>query len=115
MNGSDLRSIALSLEGVSEAPHFDRAAFRYAKIFVTLAADGLTANFKFTPDQQEWISAWRGGCVWVIRDVSQAVDVAQQAAKGWLHDSDTPTRLVPHPPGLGRSQGELCLRGAEVQ
>jgi len=54
VNGSDLRRIALSLEGVSEAPHFDRAAFRYAKIFVTLAADGLTANFKFTPDQQEF-------------------------------------------------------------
>jgi hypothetical protein len=54
MKGSDLRRIALSLEGVSEAPHFDRAAFRYAKIFVTLAADGLTANFKYTPDQQEF-------------------------------------------------------------
>ena len=37
---------------------------------------------ELTPDQQEWISAWRGGCVWVIRDVSQAVDVAQQAARG---------------------------------
>ena len=54
MTGADLRRIALSLEGVSEAPHFDRAAFRYAKIFVTLAADGLTANFKYNPDQQEF-------------------------------------------------------------
>lgn len=52
--GADLRRIALSLEGVSEAPHFDRAAFRYAKIFVTLAADGKSANFKYTPDQQEF-------------------------------------------------------------
>lgn len=39
---------------MTEAPHFDRAAFRYARIFVTLAADGKSANFKYTPDQQEF-------------------------------------------------------------
>ncbi len=50
---NDLRKIALSLDGTSEAPHFDRAAFKAARIYVTLAADGLTANFKFTPDEQE--------------------------------------------------------------
>lgn len=49
----DLRRLALALEGTSEAPHFDRAAFRAARIYVTLAADGGTANFKFTPDEQE--------------------------------------------------------------
>lgn len=46
--------MALSLEGTTEAPHFDRAAFKVARIFVTLAADGKTANFKFTPDEQEF-------------------------------------------------------------
>src|SRR6476661_8926673 len=50
----DLRRIALSLEGTSEAPHFDRAAFKVTRIYVTLAADGKTANFKFTPDEQEF-------------------------------------------------------------
>jgi hypothetical protein len=53
-SGDDFRRIALSLEGVSEAPHFDRAAFRVARIFATLAADGQSANFKFTPDEQEF-------------------------------------------------------------
>jgi hypothetical protein len=38
-SGEDLRRIALSLPGVSEAPHFDRLAFRAARIFTTLAAD----------------------------------------------------------------------------
>ena len=52
--GNDLRRIALSLEGTAEAPHFDRAAFKVARTYVTLAADGLTANFKFTPDEQEF-------------------------------------------------------------
>lgn len=50
----DLRRIALSLAGTSEAPHFDRAAFRVRRIYVTLASDGKTANFKFTPDEQEF-------------------------------------------------------------
>src|SRR5262245_44141726 len=50
----DLRRMALALEGTTEAPHFDRAAFKAARIYVTLAADGRTANFKFTPDEQEF-------------------------------------------------------------
>jgi hypothetical protein len=49
----DLRRLALSLEGTTEAPHFDRAAFKVARIYVTLAGDGKTANFKFTPDAQQ--------------------------------------------------------------
>jgi hypothetical protein len=52
--GTDLRRLALALEGTSEAPHFDRAAFKVARIYVTLAADGRTANFKFSADEQEF-------------------------------------------------------------
>ena len=50
----DLRRMAMALEGTSEAPHFDRAAFKVARIYVTLAGDGKTANFKFAPDEQEF-------------------------------------------------------------
>ena len=50
----DLRCMALALAGTSEAPHFDRAAFKVARIYVTLASDARTANFKFTPDEQEF-------------------------------------------------------------
>ena len=50
----DLRRIALSLEGTTEAPHFDRTAFRARRIYVTLAADGKTANFMFNPEEQEF-------------------------------------------------------------
>jgi hypothetical protein len=53
-SGADLRRMALALAGTSEAPHFDRAAFKVARIYVTLAADGRTANFKFSPDEQEF-------------------------------------------------------------
>jgi hypothetical protein len=52
--GKDLRRMALAMEGTTEAPHFDRAAFKVARIYVTLAADGRTANFRFTPDEQEF-------------------------------------------------------------
>jgi hypothetical protein len=50
----DLRRFALSLRGTVEVPHFNRAAFKVARIYVTLAPDGQTANFKFTPDEQEF-------------------------------------------------------------
>ena len=52
--GRDLRRLALHLEGTTEAPHFDRAAFKVARIYATLAADGRSANLKFTPDEQEF-------------------------------------------------------------
>lgn len=47
------RKIALSLEGTTDAPHFDRTAFKVARIYATLAPDGRTANLKFAPDEQE--------------------------------------------------------------
>ena len=46
--------MALLLPGTTEAVHFDRTAFKVERIFVTLAADGHTANLKFTPDEQEF-------------------------------------------------------------
>lgn len=53
-NATDFRRIALSLPGTTEAPHFDRAAFKVKRIYATLAADGKTANLVFTPDEQEF-------------------------------------------------------------
>jgi YjbR protein len=50
----DLRRAALALDGTTESPHFDRAAFKAVRIYVTLAPDGKTANFKFTPEEQEF-------------------------------------------------------------
>jgi hypothetical protein len=50
---ADLHRIAMSLEGTAEAPHFDRTAFKVARIYVTLAPDKRTANFKFAPDEQQ--------------------------------------------------------------
>ena len=107
MNGSaedemasdtDLRRIALSLTGTSEAPHFDRAAFKVARIYVTLAADGRTANFKFTPDEQEFKcmmapeafapvpNAW-GKQGWTTADLSKlsAAELKSALAMAWAH------------------------------
>jgi hypothetical protein len=49
---TDLRRLALALEGTTEAPHFDRTAFKVARIYVTMAPDKRTANFVFTLDEQ---------------------------------------------------------------
>jgi hypothetical protein len=53
-SAKDLRRLAMALDGTNEAPHFDRAAFKVKRIYVTLAADGLTANFAFLPEEQEF-------------------------------------------------------------
>ncbi|MCB1383747.1 MAG: MmcQ/YjbR family DNA-binding protein [Notoacmeibacter sp.] len=50
---NDLRTLALSLQGTVEAPHFDRSAFRVKRIYATLPPDGLTANLKLAPDEQQ--------------------------------------------------------------
>lgn len=50
----DFRRITSSLQGTVEAPHFDRAAFKVARIYATLAADGKTANLKLSLDEQEF-------------------------------------------------------------
>jgi len=52
------REIALSLEGVTEAPHFDRLAFRTPRrIFATLARSGGDMNFMFDHALQEHFCA----------------------------------------------------------
>ena len=48
------RALTLAFEGTAEAAHFDRAAFRTTRrIFVTLAADGRSANVSLTPELQD--------------------------------------------------------------
>jgi hypothetical protein len=48
-----LAQLALSLDGTTEVPHFDRRAFKTRTIFVTLAPGGRTANLKLDRDQQD--------------------------------------------------------------
>jgi hypothetical protein len=95
---NDLRRMALKLEGTTEAPHFDRAAFKVARIYVTLAADGRTANFKFTPDEQEFKcllapkafapvpNAWgRQGWTTAALSALSAADLKSALETAWAH------------------------------
>jgi hypothetical protein len=43
---------ARALAGTTEAPHFDRTAFKVRRIYATLAADGKTANLMLMADEQ---------------------------------------------------------------
>ena len=52
-NEADFKDIACALEGTISAPHFNRTAFKVNRTYATLAAGGLSANLKFTPDEQE--------------------------------------------------------------
>ena len=51
-NAANFRRLALALEGASEHPHFDRRALKARITFATLAPDEMTANFKFSPEDQ---------------------------------------------------------------
>ena len=105
---SDLRRIALSLEGTSEAPHFDRAAFKVKRIYATLAADGKTANLKLDPDEQEFKcmlapevfapvpNAWgKQGWTTVILAQASAAELRAALEMAWIH-------AVPTKPGGAR-------------
>jgi hypothetical protein len=111
---TDLRRIALALEGTTEAPHFDRAAFKVARIYVTLAADGRTANFKFTPDEQEFkcmmlpqaftliANAW-GRQGWTTATLSKlsVADLEAALETAWHHAT---ARKRQKRPGAGRGR-----------
>jgi hypothetical protein len=96
------------LEGATAAPHFDRTAFKVKRIFVTLAADGLTANFKLTPDEQalkctvmpEAFSpvpnAWgqQGWTVGVLAKLNKN-ELTSALQMAWQHARPTPKKRKP--------------------
>ena len=104
-SGRDLRRMTLALEGTTEAPHFDRAAFKVARIYVTLAADERSANFKFTPDEQEFKcmmapeafaplpNAW-GRQGWTTATLSKlsAAELKSALETAWAHAVKKPKR-----------------------
>jgi hypothetical protein len=57
----DFRRIALSLEGTTEAPHFDRTAFKVRRIYATLAGDDRAANLMFTRGTSAQMPGHAGG------------------------------------------------------
>jgi hypothetical protein len=103
--GTDLRRLALALEGTTQAPHFDRAAFKVARTYVTLAADKRSANFKFTPDEQEFKcmmmpdafapldNAW-GRQGWTVGALAKLSTLELKAAieMAWSHAQPQPRR-----------------------
>jgi hypothetical protein len=102
---ADLRRMALALPGTTEAPHFDRAAFKVDRIYVTLDAAGSTANLKFTPDEQEFKcqlapevfapidNAWgRQGWTTVTLATATAADLQAALEMAYAHAVGKPKR-----------------------
>lgn len=54
VSAEEFTRIAMALPGTTAAPHFDRIAFKVKRTFATLAADGKSANLKFTTDEQDF-------------------------------------------------------------
>jgi len=61
----DLRTHALALPAALERAHFDRAGFRVdvakGRMFVTLAADGKSANLMLSREEQDMLCAAEPG------------------------------------------------------
>ena len=107
---SDLRRLALALPGTSEHPHFDRRAFKARVTFATLAADELTANLKFTPDEQALKcavahdafaplnNAW-GARGWTLARLAALSEMELAAAleMAWRHARPKPGRRLGSP------------------
>lgn len=103
--------LALALDGVSSAPHFDRTAFKVKRTFVTLAADGLSANFKFSPDEQALkcavlprafapvANAWgiQGWTVGILAELNEA-DLADALEMAWRHARPASRKRASRPP-----------------
>ncbi|HEY8564194.1 MAG TPA: MmcQ/YjbR family DNA-binding protein [Beijerinckiaceae bacterium] len=107
MTGKDLRRVALGLAGTTEAAHFDRSAFKVTRIYATLAADGLTANLKVTPDEQAFKSllapeafqavpnAWGAqGWTTIRLDRLTEAELADALALAWRHAATKTTRAL---------------------
>jgi len=76
------RELALSLEGASAVPHFDRTAFRTPRrIFATLSADGADLNLMFDPELQAFYC-------------EQAPDAFAPVPGGWGKNGATRVLLV---------------------
>jgi hypothetical protein len=101
----EFRKLALSLEGTTEVPHFDRAAFRVARIYATLAADGKSANLMLLPDEQALkiamlpdafapVSGMWGDHGWTTVHLSQIKQpvLADTLRMAWLHAQPHPRK-----------------------
>lgn len=116
-SAATFRAVAMALEGTVEAPHFDRAAFKVARIYATLAADGRTANLKLTPDEQALKcllapelfrpidNAW-GRQGWTELDIKAATkaDIEAALTMAWQH-------ALPRPSSRSRRSGRPARRG----
>lgn len=77
--------IVAALPDTTEQPHSGRRAFCRRVIFATLAADGLSANLRFTPDsQQHWCGLLPAGLApvagaWGVRGWTTATLAALDA------------------------------------
>jgi len=102
---AEFRRIALSLAGTTTTPHFDRTAFKVARIYATLAPDEQTANLKLAPDEQELkclvapdafaviSNAWgRQGWTTVTLAKLSATELRAALEMAWRHAAPKPAR-----------------------
>ena len=105
-DAEDLTRLALALPGVASYPHFDRIAFKARVTFATLAPDRLTANLKFSPDEQALkctvaaeafapiANAW-GAQGWTVAKLAclSEAELSDALQMAWRHAQPKPRKL----------------------
>jgi len=97
--------IVHTLDGTTEAPHFDRVAFKVRRTYATLAADRKSLNIKFSPDEQEFKcllkpaafsalhNSWgRQGWTRAILDSLEVEELRAALTMAWEHGRAARTR-----------------------
>jgi hypothetical protein len=60
VTAQDFERLALGFKGVVASSHFSNVGYAVNRIFAVLAADGATANFKFSAEEQRFRCAVAG-------------------------------------------------------
>src|SRR5271165_5432679 len=99
---SDVRKIALALEGVSEIDHWDRPAYRTTKrIFAVMRPDGLYLNlpqerrdFLFEADKNAFVKTMWGKTAHVLVQVSKIskAELSALIRDAWEHNKPEPKK-----------------------
>lgn len=54
VTADDFKRLALGFKETVASPHLGNTGYAVNRIYAVLAADGLSANFKFTPEEQRY-------------------------------------------------------------
>jgi hypothetical protein len=117
---TDVRKIALALEGVSEVDHWDRPAYRTTRrIFAVMRPDGLYLNlpqerkeFLFEADPATFVKYMWGKTANVIVQIAKIskTELASLIHEAWEHNKPEPKKEKPKGATTGAKRPRISAK-----